>query len=253
MSLKFSDIVPRLTRGEMQRTKEGASAPAPPTAIGDADTGRRFDLGEDAAQFAEDLLERAIGAQVQGAPHAEAEPAAESARPAAEAAILASFGFEFDDDAPPSRLAIAVSSVLSDDDGEDLGPSWLDQPAGPDAPADAPIPTHATETVTRRDTPLPPEPPRPAASAQDIAHELMRAVDPGDTPPGGVPSEELERLLSGALEEGGAATAPGAGDEPALDPSHVAPGDFRSLAAGLIAELEASLNHPPERAPEDSP
>jgi hypothetical protein len=307
MSLKFSKIVPKLTRGEVQR-KEGDAAPAPeaekpaPAAEAPAaeekpeltpeppiqvatefvsspapaaappenDTGG-FQLGGEASQFAEDLLEQAIGAHAEAERHPDAEPA-----PAEEPAIPKSFGFDFDadPDAPPSELAKAVSSALTDDppspfpddddedeDVEDAAEAaadmaWLDRPAGPGVRAGA-VPTHATETVDRRDTPAPPPAPKPEASPADIANELMLAADAGDTPPGGVPAAELERLLSSALEEESAAAseaaAAPAADAPALDPSQVAPGDFRGLAAGLIAELEASLHPPSHSPPEDRP
>ncbi|MHC5019828.1 MAG: hypothetical protein ACYTGX_06890 [Planctomycetota bacterium] len=305
MSLKFSKIVPKLTRGEVQR-KEGESAPepekpaaeekpeltpeapievatefvsaptaaAPPPESSDApptpDTGA-FQLGGEAAQFAEDLLERAIGGQAEAAPHPDAEPAPAPA-PAEEAAIPKSFGFDFDadPDAPPSELAKAVSSALTDDppspfpedaDGDEdqddeaaaaADTGWLDQPAGPGVRPGG-VPTHATETVDRRATPAPPPAPAPEVSPRDIANELMLAADAGDTPPGGVPAAELERLLSSALEEetAAAADASAAADGPALDPSQVAPGDFRGLAAGLIAELEASLHPAPPSTPEE--
>ena len=163
-----------------------------------------------------------------------------------------------DDDHPPPRPAAAPGFELPEG-------SWLDAPAGPQPPPPVLTTSKPTETVSAADVrprPRPARPPVPppaveaaapdpppaawGASTQEIAEELLKAVDEEKRGVAGSSEDDLAALLSAAIATSPERELPrrGAAAGPPLDPTQVPPGDFRAVAAGLIAELEASLAEP---------
>lgn len=236
------EVDPDALSGELVDEAEAGAPPAGPLG---------FDLDPD--QVAGELV-----AEAAREPEPTPEPAA--APPAARRPPTAS-------DRPPPELLAEVAAALSDvDDGELEDPvsgvpegSWLDAPAGPDAPERRPAPAEhkPTETVSAADArgrgsraPAPAGAP-PAnderewgASTQEIAEELLKAVDAEKRGIDTATSEDdLQALLSAALDDGGAPLPKrGRTPDPVPAPDTVPDGDFRAIAAGLIADLEASIN-----------
>jgi hypothetical protein len=201
------------------------------------------------------------------APAAERHP---PARPASEllAEVAAALGGEsLDDDGDAPGAAADPTDADAFPEG-----SWLDTPAGPATAGPVFTASKPTETVSAADArprgralPRPAAPPPPdalagaapttpdaapeppgnawGASTQEIAEELLKAVDEEKR---GLPDsseDDLAALLSAAIATSPERELPRRGGTagPPADPSQVPAGDFRAVAAGLIAELEASL------------